>query len=203
MPCSVYRVSSFRIRYSAMQSTQKLKFKVTHVKTIVYERIFWYIVRLLLGRRDVTLGKPPKGWHFRAFCLIMHLMPLRNSKTSRPLLLSALSRLSDTLVNWLSVNCKFPISLSSHSQYFSVVFRIARLSCSKVFFQDTSPTCRTLRDPRCMLYFAVLTLARLACVPGGGFRRGREKRFRAHAHAGYCALLNAIIKCQYCRHRVT
>ena len=38
----------------------------------MYEGIFWYIIRLLLGRRDVTLGKstPPKGWHFRAFCLI-------------------------------------------------------------------------------------------------------------------------------------
>ena len=38
----------------------------------MYEGIFWFIVRLLLGRRDVTLGKstPPKGWHFRAFCLL-------------------------------------------------------------------------------------------------------------------------------------
>ena len=64
-PCTLCPLFSFA-------EYPEIEFNVTHGKTIVYEGIFWYIVRLLLGRRDVTLGKstPPKGWHFRAFCLI-------------------------------------------------------------------------------------------------------------------------------------
>ena len=76
LPAFLYRYALFRVPcvlFSAMRSTQKLNLTLLmYIKTIVYEGIFWYIVRLLLGGRDVTLGKstPPKGWHFREFCLI-------------------------------------------------------------------------------------------------------------------------------------
>ena len=172
--------------------------------------------------------------------VLSHKMPLRSSKTFRPLLLSAF-QLSSVSVWFRSKErprkgilgfgrarnetraksflssppppCSFTYAIfravfDTRSSFFAPkphgkrLLRRLLLFVAKYFFRihRLLTTCCTLRDLSRMLYFAVLTLARLACV-AGGFRREREKRFRAHA--GYCALLNAIIKCQYCRHRVT
>ena len=193
------------------------------------EGIFWYIVRLLLGRRDVTLGKstPPKGWHFRAFCLIKcHYAALKLFGLScfQPFsfqafpfgfgakkdqgkgfsVLAAREMKQEPRASFIPHPLPALLLTPFFARCLTLVPRslLLNLFVAKYFFRihRLLTTCCTLRDLSCMLYFAVLTLARLACV-AGGFRREREKRFRAHA--GYCALLNAIIKCEYCRHRVT
>ena len=190
----------------------------------MYEGIFWYIVRLLLGRRDVTLGKstPPKGWHFRAFCLIKcHYAALKlfglscfqpfsfqafpfgfGAKKDQGKGFSVLAAremkqeprasflphpLPALLLTPFFARCLtlVPRSLLLKPHRKRLLRRLG-FRVAKYFFRihHLLTTCCTLRDLSCMLYFAVLTLARLACV-AGGFLREREKRFRTHA--GYCA----------------